>query len=219
MNKTFDINQDELIAYTKKLSKLRSIALPLAVRGSLNDVAFKSRGFSLRRFRKNFDVKPHAKTFARAHILTQKCANVKELKLMESQIGMKPGKKNIGERVSRQEKGAQVKKRTVPMRYARVGNNSRSPINKRLYSNIFKNKTNGIVYKSGESKIVKTDNSLIRYMRGGEKRILYLYDRSFKLDSKPFISYGAMRGAQQMPKIYKKQAEFRIKKEMQRFMK
>ena len=47
-----NINTDALVHYTNQLEKLHKSALPVAIRGSLNDVAFEMKKFNMPRIAK-----------------------------------------------------------------------------------------------------------------------------------------------------------------------
>jgi hypothetical protein len=214
MPATFDINQDEVIKLTKKLSKLHKSALPVAIRQTLNDAAFIGRRKSIAKFRRNFDVKTHAKRFPTAHIQVQKSPNTFNVNRMISQVGVIKGKSRSGDQLDKQELGGQVKDRDVPTKDARVSGNAHAPINRALYKKLWKNRKKGLVYKSGESRIIKTQDRLLRVKRGSIWKTLFIFNRSFRLEKQPFIAFGARQASAQITKIYHKRATKRIAREL-----
>jgi hypothetical protein len=211
MSKSFDINSDELVRYTNKLEKLHKSALPIAVRSTLNNLAFKGRSSSIRKFKKNF-IDRTSDRFIRSHNIANKSKNTFNINEMETSFGIEKGKSRSGDKLEIQEKGGTIPGRDIPIDTVRVGGARKAKIKRSLYKKLYKNKKRGIIYKSGESKIFKTKDRLLRVKRGSKWDTLYVFNRDVKLKSKPFISFGGKEAAKHIEKFYVKNAIKRIEK-------
>lgn len=209
---TLNINTNEIVKFTNKLEKLHKSDMPLAVRSTLNDAAFIGRKESLRQFRRNFILrKPE---FIRSHNIVFKSQNTFNLRDMVSSFGIVRGKSKSGDDLVKQEFGGKLSGRDIPMDAARVGGTRKGLVNKRLYKKIWGNKKNGLIYKSGESRIIKTEKALMRVMRGGKWNVLFSLKRDVELSKKPFIFPAALIASKNINQLFIKNAQKRIKKRM-----
>lgn len=206
----FNIDQKEIVSLTNKLEMTHKSALPLAVRSTLNDAAFEARKESLRQFRKNFIVR--IPTFIRSHTIVNKSPNTFDIDLMYSETGIPEGKSKSGDNLSIQEFGGNISGRDVPTTQVRIGESEKGLISKGLYKRVWQNKPKGRIYRSGESTIIKTDKALLRVIRGGIWKILYLFDRNVKIDEKPYLEPAGRKIANLIPAIFVKRAKQRIEK-------
>jgi hypothetical protein len=236
MAQTFDINMTEVIGFTNKLSKLHKSALPLAIRSTLNDAAFEAKKVLPLVWDKNFTVRKMS--FIKSHARVNKSPNTFNIKSMVSEIGILKGKSKAGNRLAFQEVGGIIESHFMPRDVARDGSTRSGKISKRAYfqrNNIRKanNKQQFIKMAYMNAKSNKSD--LIWYKdlvfnvdsfssSGGQLDIKYdvLYstkESKVSIEGRGFIRKSAKLAIPKMPTFYRKNAEFRIKKEMMKYMK
>lgn len=209
MANTFRVDNNDVIALTNKLQNITRSAFPLAVRGTLNDVAFLGRKESLPIYRKTFTVRQ--KTFFRSHLKVNKSINTFDVDKMEASYGVIEDKSNAGNELAKQEFGGTINDRDVPTTESR-GGNQKALVKKAYYKKLWKNKPMGVIYQSGESRIVKTKKALMRVKRGNVWDTLFLFKRDFALEKRPFIEPSGRIATKSFIPLYQKNAAVRFKK-------
>ena len=236
MPATFDINQNELIKFTKKLGKIHKSAIPVAVRKTLNDVAFEAKKVVPKTFDDRFIVRK--KTFIKAHTGVKKSKNTFDLKKMVTQIGVIKGKSKAGDNLEQQELGGTIKDRDfIPLTSARIGKSEKKLVSKRAYLTNIRGKSAQTAHqnidfrkaaiKAGRKGSVIFNNLLIRIdaiVKTGRNKLFIkttaLYDfknnRSVSIKKTPFIAPAAKKASKKIPILFKNNAEKRIKRELKR---
>jgi len=128
-----DVNTNEMIALTNKLKQLHRSAFPLAVRGTLNDLAFDNKQNTLQsQVAKSFTIRKPS--FFRAFSGVRKAGGGFDVKTMSSTVGMKSKGQIAGKNLLQQEIGGKLKgKRSlVPLDEVRVSRNKRKIVKKKF---------------------------------------------------------------------------------------
>jgi hypothetical protein len=206
----FNINDQEVVVMTNKLERIHRSALPIAIRSTLNDAAFETRKLALGNFKRQFIIR--VPSFIRSHLEVHKSQNTFDITQMESECGIPQGKSIAGNQLKIQEIGGRLKNRNVPTVQAREGEREKSLISKGFYQKIWMNKPKGRIYRSSESTLIKTESALLRVLRGGVWRTLFLLKRDVKVDERPFITPAGKEVMGQIPGIYGKQGKRQIEK-------
>lgn len=211
MNKIVDIDSHQLVQLTNKLERMHRSALPVSVRGALNDVAFDIKKNTLpSQFDNNFTIRK--KTFLSSHSTVIKSQNTFDIDQMESQVGIKKGKSKSGDQLEFQERGGVIKdKGFIPTENVRISNQSSKLIQKKLYYSKFKNSKKGVVDKNARRTIIRTDRSLLQVSKKGVWKILYRLRNNIKIKANPFLMPAAELSFNKFAMFFKKQAERRIK--------
>jgi len=230
-NKAFNINQDEIIKFTKRLDKLHKSDLPLAIRSTLNDTAFEAKRIIPIIFDKNFTVRK--KTFIKSHTSASRSKNTFNVNQMYSSVGIIMGKSEAGNELEKQERGGVIRDRDfIPLDSARISKSEKKLVSKRNYLKSQKNRARKVknkesfekaAFKLGKGGSIIFDGLLIRVTsvsKGGIIKSTALYDfkknRSVKIDKKPFVFPSSIIAQKKTPELYKKNAEFRIRKALKR---
>jgi len=157
---TIDVNTDNLIKFSKKLDKLSRSALPVAVRQTLNSVAFETKKKTLpREAAKSFENRNPSfyKRFSRVET-----AQGFDINRMQSKAGMVDSaggkKEQAGEDQTQQQIGGNISGRTfIPLDQARTGGkHSKNVKKKNRISNI------NIVLDTKDSKASTPTKKLIQ---------------------------------------------------------
>lgn len=207
---TFNINNADVVKLTNKLEKLHRSAMPIAVRQTFNDAAFETRRGLIKQFKKNFIIRN--RTFINAHAGVNKSANTFNLDQMKAEAGVIHGKTKSGDLLEKQEVGGNIQRARIPSKNVRFGTNFRKPVMGKYYYKKFKNRPNGVIYKSGESTIIKTDKSLFRIMRGGKIVVMYTLNKSIRIQAEPFVKPASEKAANMLPDFFLKNAQKRFEK-------
>lgn len=137
MPNILDINNKEVKLFTNKLREMHRSALPLAVRGTLNDLAFDVKQKTLpQNFKKQFVIRN--KSFLKSQSGVQK-ADGWDINKMQSEVGIKPNSRGseAAKELKLQEFGGNKLKPLVYMRQAR-GNSNKRMVKASNYYNQFK---------------------------------------------------------------------------------
>ncbi len=145
-----DVNNDEVVNFTNKLEKLHKSDYPIAVRGTLNDLAFDVKQKSLlRKVNKTFVTRSPG--FFKKYSGVEKATGF-EVNKMHSKVGIVPGNNIAAKNLEKQEKGGMVPKRSyIYMNQARVSRSHRKRVRKGNYLND-KNKVKGAPSVSRRSR-------------------------------------------------------------------
>lgn len=222
MAEAFNIANPDVIELTNKLEKFGRSDMPLAVRGTLNDAAFLSRRMALKKFKKDNIIRD--RKFIQSHIIVNKSPNTFDIKKMHSEMGVPKGKSNAGDNLEDIEKGNNISDKWVPSDNARGGSRN-DIVRKALYLKKWINKSNGQIYRSGESTIIKTNTRLYRVTRsnatkkdskrrkkrGGKWTTLYI-NMNVNVPKRPFIEPAGDLSAKKIPQLFQQNAKKRIDK-------
>ena len=205
----FDLKIDthELKQLVSKLNKLHRSALPVAVRGSLNDTAFYMKQNTLpERFNAVFTVRKPS--FLKSHSTVVKSSNTFDVNKMKSECGIIKGKSKAGNELAIHEKGGEIKGRgLVPQAAVKVSQDIKKLVSKTYYYTKFKAAKKGIVRRDKKKTIIKTDKGLIQFEPGGKFTPLYVFTTSKKYQRNEFIKPAGLMSSKKMPGFFKSQAE------------
>jgi hypothetical protein len=228
-----NVNTDELVVYANKMERVHRSALPVAVRGSLNDAAFDMK---IKQIPLTFDRQfvERKKNFIKAHTAVNKSKNTFDVNQMASEAGVIAGKSKAGDNLEKQEFGGVIKDRDyIPMTPARVGKSSKKLVSRRFYlKNIKpqkgKKRTRNQQFiraaiKAGKGGFVRYDDYLFairtvkKPSRGGifiKADPIYSYrkGRSVSVSKASFIEPAGEMSAKKIPAFFIKQAERQLKK-------
>jgi len=129
MQKSFNINSTAVVKLTNRLEKINRVAMPIAVRSTLNDAAFDLRQKELpQSYNDNFTVRKPS--FIKAGTTLQKVSKTYKINEMQSAVGLN----TKGAKLAEQEEGATVSNRDyIPLQGARVGNDRNKLVSKKFY--------------------------------------------------------------------------------------
>lgn len=209
-SRDFNLNNHEVVELANRLEKLHKSAAPVAVRQTLNTVAFIGRRESLKRFGKDNIIRN--RLFIRSHNIVNRSPNTFEISKMNSEFGIIKNKSFAGNNMDDLEFGASITNRDMPTRSTRKDKVIKNKISPGFYKKFYKNKSKGVIYKSGESKIIKTKDRLLRIKRGGAISTLYIFNASFNIKKRPFVSYGGEFASKSLVKVFRKHAVKRFEK-------
>jgi hypothetical protein len=208
-------------------------ALPVSVRGALNDAAFNAKTkFIPREFDENFTQRK--KNFISSHTAFNRSPNTFNINKMVSEAGVIKGKSEAGDNLEKQEFGGTIKNREyIPMDAARVGKNKTKLVSKRFYIKNIKPQRSKrrsqnqqfirAAFKAGKGGFVRYDDFLfsirsIKKQKGDKLFIkadpVYSFkeNRSVSISKAPFIWPAGLEAAKMIPEFFVKQAERRINK-------
>ncbi|WP_300440722.1 hypothetical protein [Christiangramia sp.] len=117
----FDVNTDGAIKLTAKLEKLHRSAFPVAVRGTLNDTAFKTKSLVPKVAKSKFTTRQ--KSFFRAFSTVDKAKGF-DLRSMKATTGINSRKgSKVAEGLEKQEFGGNIQgRKLIPMDTSRTSN-------------------------------------------------------------------------------------------------
>ena len=232
-NQSFNINSKEMVVLANKLEKTHRSALPIAVRGTLNDAAFDMKQNEIEKsFDDQFVVRKS--TFIKSHTTVNKSPNTFDIDKMHSAAGVIKGKSSAGDLLEVQEKGGVIPKRdNIPTPQARASANPRKLVSKRNYLNRVKVKKNikkhqnqkyiRAAFATGKGGYIIYDDMLYRLktvkkLRNNKIFIksvpLYSVDdnRSVHIQKSPFLSNAGKKTSRKIDKFYVKNAQKQFKK-------
>lgn len=211
MSMFLDIDSHQVVKLTNKLERMHRSALPVSVRGAINDVVFDVKKNTLiNKFDDNFTIRK--KNFISSHSSAIKSINTFDIDKMEAFVGVKKGKSDSGDRLEFQERGGIIKDRGfVPTKDVRISGQQSKLIQKKLYYSKFKNSKKGVVERNARRAIIKTNRSLLEVSKGGVWKTLYRIRNNVNIKSNPFLMPAAESSFNKISMFFKKQAERRIK--------
>lgn len=147
-----DINSDDLVKFTNKLEKIGKYDLPVAVRGTLNETAFRMKGFGGRRgeidiqAHKEFDHIRSKNLFKAMSGVTKARGN--NISSMSSEAGIikRSGRDKIAEGLAQQQEAGNVDTGATPTDKSRIGGSIGKKVRRKNYLksvvpvNLMKNK-------------------------------------------------------------------------------
>jgi hypothetical protein len=232
MAKAFNVNNIEVVELTNKLEKLHRSAMPVAVRGTLNDAAFDMKQNQVAPiFEKKFIIRKPS--FIKSHTAVKKSKNTFQINQMVAECGIIKGKSQAGDELEVQEFGGTIKKREfIPMDTARTSKNPKKLVSKKYYLQkikagkkpVFKNQEFiRSAFMAGKGGYLVYGNVLLQIRkivkRGRDKLFikihpLYSYKkgRSINLKKTPFLAPAGEKSAKKIPDFFIKRAEKQFKK-------
>ena len=234
MNLQLDLNSDELVVHVNRLEKISRKAMPKAIRGTLNSLAFDTKKDTfLDESKKDFTNR--TKNFFKSNSGVQ-VAKGTDLRSMESTVGMFAKSQKTGSAIGNmdaQMRGGTVKDRElVPMDEARITKKNnrnvsgKNRLNKKLGKIVKVSSISGsskgqkfvrAVLMAGAGNVVQTDRALIRVksIKGRKFNLVGLYyirkDGSYKVKN-PTNTMGdaAIKSMRKEQEIFIKEAERQI---------
>lgn len=229
-----NINTDATVVFTNKLEKMSRSALPLAIRNTLNSVAFDVKKTTMpQEAQQNFTIR--SKNFFKANSRVE-MAKGWNIKAMQSTVGFlassSPGADMAVKDLEEQEHGGSIGGRSyIPTEQARGGSMSRlvRPVNRlRMVKNLkdaskMPGKTQqakfaAAVKKAGKGGFVLGNTPSRTLWRiedlKGKKKAVYSYKahRSVRIKGTHFMQDASVRSAQQIDDIYIEQAKKQIER-------
>lgn len=212
----FDVNTDAAISLTAKLERLHRSAFPVAVRSTLNDLGFETKGLIPRAAGRKFTIRQ--KNLYKKFIVVNKAKGF-DIKKMSSVVGI-DGNARKGKRLalnlSMQESGGVINSRKlIPMDQARISGN----YGKKLRA---KNRFNNINISS--SKRRKSSSKYVLIKKGNKGTVFDVSGRKMKpifhyrstnktrLSARPVLRPSARKAAKRVNDFYLKNAEKQFKR-------
>lgn len=158
--RVFDVNTDGAIQLTAKLEKLHRSAFPVAVRGTLNDVAFETKKVVPRVAGSKFNTRQ--KTFFKSFSTVEKASGF-DLRKMRSTAGINASKgSQVADGLEKQEFGGAIKgRKLIPMDTARTSGNHNKKVKRK---NQFKNLGKTVRIKGRGNKGTRKSRLVARVM-------------------------------------------------------
>lgn len=203
-----DVNVDGAIQLTARLERLNRSAFPVAVRSTLNDMAFEAK--------KNIPNQAKSKFTIRQNNLFKRFSGVNKaagynLNNMQASVGVVDnGKPKLAKGLATQETGGNLQgRKLIAHDKARIsGSNTKKVKSKYHFSKIkigTKNK------KAPGSKYFRIKNTVFENQG---KRLIPIYNyrlnRISRLDKKSFIKPSALKASEKALIFYKKNAEYQF---------
>jgi hypothetical protein len=209
----FDVNTDKAIVLTAKLEKLHRSAFPVAVRGTLNDAAFKTKELVPKAAGLKFTIR-QKKLFSVFTGVNQ--ATGFHIQAMESQTGIvrKSGADKLTKGLETQETGGSIEgRKLVPHYLARIGNSHLRKVRKKHHFNNIeiqrlgsrKKKAKYITIKKGGGKSKAT----VFNVENGQFTPVYTHRKSnvTRLRKRPFLRPSSLVASRKMDNFYIERAE------------
>jgi len=215
----FDINTSAHIKLTVALGKLHRSALPVAVRGTLNDAAFETKQNIPKTASRKFITRN--KSFFRAFSSVEKARGF-DINSMSSVVGINPAKgEKVADGLEKQETGGGIKgRKLIPHDKGRIsGSHSKKLRTKNRFNKINivdvrkkKGKRGNylLIKKGGKGTVFEIKST------GKRQKLVPVYSyRSTKISKvKPsaFMKPASIMATRKMPQFYVSQAERQIKR-------
>lgn len=207
-----NVNTAELVELTDKLERLSKSAMPIAVRGALNDAAFEAKDDAIKQFKRNFIIR--RETFIKSHMIAVKSPNTFKLSEMVTLAGVKQGKTTAGDRLKIQEEGGYIYNRSVPTDETRASAQHSARQQAKFYYRKFRNSPKGhypsqrgVKVKSRPKQtILKTDNRVVMITKGGDWKTLYYLDKKVRITENAFILPAGVRTSKKLHRLYRERA-------------
>jgi hypothetical protein len=215
----FDVNTDALIELTAKLGKLHKSALPVAIRGTLNDAAFETKRRVPQTASRKFTTRN--RSFFRAFSSVQKAGGF-DINAMQAAVGIDSSRgSKVAEGLEKQETGGAIKgRKLIPHDKGRVsGSHSKRMRAKHKFRGIkihdVRKKTGGranyILIKRGSK------GTVFEVKQTGRKRKLtpvytYRNTKISRVRPRPFMKPATMLATKNMARNYVQQAERQIQR-------
>lgn len=212
-----DVNTAEVIRFTDKLDKLSRSALPVAVRGTLNNAAFETKKEVPNIASSKFITRN--KSFFRSFTLVNKAGGF-NINSMQSEVGISNVKSKIADGLEKQELGGSIRNRNlIAMDQSRVSGSHEKKI-KSI------NRLSALTVSKGRRKgtgtgviMIKKGNkgTIFSVKKKGKKSSLtplysYLKGRNVQIKKRPFMEPASEKAQNKIPAFFIKEAEKQIKK-------
>ena len=241
MSRLIDVDSSEIVKFSNKLEKIGRFELPVVARQTLNEAAFRMKGFSGRRgeidteAEKQFDFRRNKSLF-KAFTGAEK-ARGNNINSMVSKAGIieRPGRDLLSQGLAQQQEGGAIESKSTPISTARIGRNIAKSVKKANYLNrlapvdLRRNKGKRFVvraataFKNNRAIIFKSRTGVdfvanIRHMgRAGGR--LFDFTLLFRLNKgrvklerrRPFVNDAARKVVSKGPEIFIEKAKNRIK--------
>lgn len=217
----FDINTKEVIKYSAKLGQLHRSALPVAVRGTLNQAAFETKKNIPKTASRKFVTRN--RSFFRAFSSVNKAGGF-DINAMTAAVGINVAKgSKVAEGLEKQETGGTIRgRKLIPHDKARVSGshqkrvraqNRFSKINKIQDVRKSKKRRGGkyiLIKKGGKGTVFEVKKT------GKRSRLIPLYHyrntRLSRVRPSPFMKPASILAQRKMPQFYAQQMERQIKR-------
>ena len=227
MAQAFNINNADVVKLTNKLEKMHKSAMPLAVRGTLNDAAFLMKKYKIiLHFKRTFTERQ--KNFIKTHTWANKSKNTFNIKEMVSEVGVLLDKSTSGNELINQEYGGIIKKRdyintdesrVAESRTRRVGKVGRVKgkelkiyRGKSFVKKVHRAKEGGYIkHKKWIFRINSIDRKNGRLKINTTPIFTFKRGRSVRIKKRPFLKPAANDIIKIQHRIFKKNAEKRIR--------
>lgn len=239
MDFNLNIDAKELVVLTDKLERTHKSALPVSVRGALDDAAFEAKTKHVEKeFAGQFTIRK--KGFIKSHTHVNKSPNTFDVKKMESHMGVLQGKSSAGDELKVQELGGTLKHRDyIPLPGPSGGEGARASgsygkrVSKRYYLTKIKPEQGKPVYKQqafiraafkgGEGSFILFGKVLleIRKLKKPSRdklhikaKPLYSYEenRTVNLRERPFIRPAGEKASDSIPEHFIQRAKKQFEK-------
>lgn len=214
-----DVNIDGAIQLTARLERINRSAFPLAVRSTLNDLAFESKKIIPKKADNNFTIRQ--KNLFKRFILVNKAIGF-NVNSMSSEIGIdQQSKPKLSLGLEKQETGGTLKgRKLIANDKARVsGSNSKKLRSKYYFRNMTKmgTRTNRV---SGSKFFIIKKGSKGNVFENKGNRIMPLFtyrnNPVNRISKRPFIKPSALKASEKTFIFYKKNAQFQFNRALRR---
>lgn len=219
----FDVNTKALIELTAKLGQLHRSALPVAVRGTLNDAAFETKQRVPQLASRKFITRNRG--FFRAFSSVNRAGGF-NINTMRAEAGINPEKgSRVAEGLEAQETGGAIRgRKLIPHDKGRVSGSHRKRVRRQnRFSNIGKIADSRKRDKTGSADFLLirkgSSGTVFKVQQTGRKRKLtpvyhYRNTKVSRVKPSPFMKPSAYLAMKKMPDFYLKNAEKQIKRLM-----
>jgi len=214
-----DVNVDGAIQLTARLERLNRSAFPLAVRSTLNDLAFESKKIVPTKAASNFTIRQ--KNLFKKFVLVNK-ANGFNVNSMRSEIGIdSQSQPKLSKGLETQELGGNLTgRKLIANDKARVsGSNAKKIKSKYNFRNMPKMGTRNNRIAGAKFFIIKKGNKGTVFENKGSGLIaIYTYRSNpvNRLQSKPFIKPSALKASEKTLLFYQKNADYQFNRALRR---
>jgi len=219
MGVSFDINTKSSIDLTVKLGKLHRSALPVAVRGTLNEMAFETKKMLPQTASRK--VITRNKSFFRAFSSVERARGF-NINGMESIVGINPDKgSKVAEGLEKQETGGAIQgRKLIPHDKGRTsGSHGKRLKKKHRFGNI----RIGDVKKKGQGRVnyllIKKGGkgTVFEIRKAGKKQKLtpvysYRSTKISRVQKSPFMKPASLMATKKIDEFYRKNAERQFKR-------
>lgn len=207
----FNINNADVVELTNRLEKIHKSAMPVSVRGALNDAAFDMKKNQLgKTFDSDFTIRK--KTFIRSHSAFNRSKNTFNINEMSSEAGIIKGKSKSGDELEIQETGGSLSgRKSIVTPEARISKSGQKLVSRRFYLQNLKGK--GVIFKNKRQRIFASNDTIIQNIRGEKNfRVLYRFRNTRSYDATHFVEKAGELSSKKIPDFFLKQAKRRLNK-------
>ncbi len=184
-----NIDSDAVVKFTKTLETLHKSALPLAIRGALNDAAFDVKKNTMPQKAKDTFIKRASGDFFKANSRVESATGF-DVKTMKSTVGMismglKYNRFSVSE-LEQQEHGGKIGHRTfIPTIFSRKGNSKNGMVKPNLRLKLIRNK---IIKSSKETGSNEKEKYIKAVVKAGVGGFVLYHNMVWRIDSFPLSS-------------------------------